>query len=245
MQWKSKVSPAIFALSILCFLLPFVTISCNGKKLSSFSGVQLATGTTIEQPQMFGPPQKKRANPEPAATVAAICALLALGLSFLGARMALGTAIGGAMGTVSLLLMKAQLDDRIAKQGQGMLQVDYETGFALALALLMGGAAWNAYLFWQKKKAAVKDLPATSPPAAQTGSSGSKSPGPASSPPGSSQPERGAEPAQALSGRPDESHSVRTVARFCPNCGVEISGSANFCENCGKPVVTRASGEHA
>ncbi|MFI5105447.1 MAG: hypothetical protein ACHP79_11020, partial [Terriglobales bacterium] len=106
MAYKSKVSPALFIVTTLCFLLPFVTVSCNGTKVASFSGVELATGTTVEQPQMFGPAQKKSVGAEPLATMAALCALAGVGLSFLGIRLAIVPAIGGAVGALFLLLLQ-------------------------------------------------------------------------------------------------------------------------------------------
>lgn len=51
-----KAIPAILGLALICFFLPFVTVSCQGQKLMTFSGIQLVTGTTIQEPQMFGPP---------------------------------------------------------------------------------------------------------------------------------------------------------------------------------------------
>ena len=146
-----KVSPVIFVASLLCFLFPFTTVSCGGQKSASFSGVQLAAGTTIEQPQPFGPAQKQKVDSEPTAAIALLCAILGAGLSFVGARFAIGTAITGVLGALSLLLMKSRLDDQILKEGHGMLQVSYETGFSLALLLLLAGAAWNAYLLWHKR----------------------------------------------------------------------------------------------
>src|SRR6476620_9314495 len=86
MAHKSKVSPVLFVITTLCFLFPFVTVSCNGQKVVTFSGVELATGTTVEQPQVFGPPQKRHQGAQPLATVAALCALAGVGLSFLGLR---------------------------------------------------------------------------------------------------------------------------------------------------------------
>ena len=218
MTSKSKVSPAIFAASILCFLLPFVTISCGGQRGASFSGLQLATGTTVEQPQMFGPSQKHKVDPEPAAAVAGLCALLALGLSFLGTRIALGPSISGAAGAASLLFMKSRLDDQIVKQGQGMLQVNYETGFSLALLLLIGGAAWNAYLFSQKSKfLGTAQFAALQPVATRGHSEGSKQVPLA---------ETGAAP-QSLT--------------FCPNCGEPWTANAKFCTKCGKTAGNGAA----
>src|ERR1039458_7680072 len=152
MTSKSKVSPAIFIATILCFLFPFITVSCGGQRVARFSGVQLATGTTVEQPQMFGPPQKQKVDPDPTAAVAALCAILGLGLSFLGTRIAIGPAIAGAAGALSLLVMKSRLDDQIVKEGHGMLQANHEIGYSLALLLLLAGAAWNAYLLWQRRR---------------------------------------------------------------------------------------------
>jgi len=161
MSSKSKVSPAIFAASILCFLLPFITVSCGGQRVASFSGAQLATGTSVEQPQMFGPPKKQNVDPDPTAAVAGICALLGLGLSFLGAKNAIAPAISGAVGVVSLFLMKVRLDDQIVRQGQGMLQVNYETGYVLAIILLIAGVGWNAFLISQQKRDPLISAPAS------------------------------------------------------------------------------------
>jgi hypothetical protein len=155
---KFKLSPAIFVASILCFLLPFITVSCGGQKIGSFSGLQLATGTTVDQPQMFGPAQKENVDAEPMATIAGLCALVGLGVSFL-TKMQLAPAITGAIGATSLFLMKTRLDEKIVKQGQGMLQVNYEVGYSLAVLLLIAGAAWNAYLYIQGRKPAAPGAP--------------------------------------------------------------------------------------
>lgn len=152
MTWKPKVSPAIFIAVILCFCMQFVTVSCGGQRVAGFSGVQLAAGTTIEQPQMFGPPQKQKVGPDPAAAFAALCAILGLGLSFLGSGLVLGPAISGGVGALSLVILKSRIDDQIAKQGGGMFQVNYEAGFIMALLLFLGATAWNAYMFWDKRR---------------------------------------------------------------------------------------------
>jgi len=51
------------------FFLPFVTFSCQGQPVASLSGIQLATGTRIQQPQVFGPPKEHQVDVEPLATV--------------------------------------------------------------------------------------------------------------------------------------------------------------------------------
>ena len=175
MSNKTKVSPAIFAVSILCFFMPFVAVSCNGQRVATFTGVQLATGTTLEQPQMFGSPQKQKVEAEPLAAVAGLCAILGLCFSFLpGARSAVAPALCGFAGVVVLLMLKSKLDADILKSGGGAFQLEYGAGFTLAILLFIAGVGWNMYVVNQAGKAAPP-LPPASPPtrtqAANTGGS--------------------------------------------------------------------------
>ena|SRR5438270_5442484 len=149
---KSKVSPGLFVVTILCFLLPFITVSCNGQKVATFSGMQLATGTTLEEPQMFGRPQRKHVDPEPMASLALICAAAGLALSFLGARAALAPAISGAVGALLLVVLQSKLESDITRQAQGMFRLEYESGFVLTLIFFLVAAAWNAWLFFAGRR---------------------------------------------------------------------------------------------
>jgi hypothetical protein len=225
MKKKSKVSPVLFAVSIVCFLLPFVTVSCNGQKVATFSGVQLAAGTTLEQPQMFGPAQKRSVDPEPMAGVAALCAIVGLGLSFLR-RGALGSGLCGVAGMVALLLLKSIMDLQIAQSGQGMFQLDYGGGYILALLSLITGAAWNFYYWSQTRRRSANEqtggqnrvLPLTQPdasPAVRAPLESHSSP--------ESAPSRTA-------------MSSAGAAAVCPDCGAMIKGNSKFCGTCGKPV---------
>lgn len=42
------VSPALFLIILICFLLPFASFSCGGSKIMSFSGCTLVTGTNVD-----------------------------------------------------------------------------------------------------------------------------------------------------------------------------------------------------
>jgi hypothetical protein len=48
---KNFLSPAIYGVIILCFFLPWVSVSCQGQPIVTFSGFQLAKGTTFDQPK--------------------------------------------------------------------------------------------------------------------------------------------------------------------------------------------------
>lgn len=164
---RSTVSPLIYIASLVAFLLPFFSVSCGGRKVATFTGVQLAVGTTLDEPQMFGPAKKQSINPDPFAAAAALCALAGIVLSVTTAKAARGAAIAGGAGAVSLLVMESRMNDQIASQGQGMLQISVESGFSLALVLLVAGAAWNVYVSYQQKRGAIGPAPAVSPPMIQ------------------------------------------------------------------------------
>jgi hypothetical protein len=122
-------------------------------------------GTTTQQPQLFGRSQAKQVDPEPGASLAGVCVIAGLGLSFLvllDIRTDIGSAIAGAAGVVALLLMRSGMDDQIAKRAQGMVQVSYEFAFNLALLLLASAAALNGYAAWQRRSVAAVAL--SSPP---------------------------------------------------------------------------------
>jgi len=149
---KSKISPLIYAATLVAFLFPFFTVSCGGQRVSSFTGMQLAVGTTVDQPQLFGPAQQRRINPEPLALIAALCAVGGVILGFVRKRTALAAAVAGVVGAVSLLWMKSNIDEQILKQGQGLLQANSEIGYGLAVLLFIAGGAWNGYEFVRAEK---------------------------------------------------------------------------------------------
>jgi zinc-ribbon domain len=204
---KSKVSPVLFLVTVLCFLLPFVTVSCNGQKIATFSGTDLAFGTTINQPQAqqpFGFPQPRRGSgervkAEPVATMAFLCAIAGIGLSFLAIRLALVPAITGALGTLLLFALQLKLNDDISKRAQGAFQLDFQAGFILALLLFIAAAGWNGWLFFMSRRPGM----AASQPLANAAAAGS---------------------------------GGTTSAAFCPNCGQPLSSNAKFCGGCGKAV---------
>lgn len=143
-----KVSPAVFGAILFSFFLAFFSVSCQGQKIMTLTGLQLVTGTTVQQPEMMGPAKAKRVGGEPLAVAAFVCALVGLALSFVkGPRQTVIRAVLGAIGAFALLLLKWKLDNQILKQGEGMLHAEYETGFWLALFLYFAATVLNAVAF--------------------------------------------------------------------------------------------------
>lgn len=149
---KSIASALIFLGSALCFFLPFVTVSCGGMKAFTLTGQQLATGTTLSQPQPFGPPQSQKIDGDVSAAIAGICALAGIVLSLVGRRMAGPSAVSGAIAAASLLVLRNRLEGQIQKQGEGLASVSFEMGYTLTLLLLIVGIVWNVYLFLQERR---------------------------------------------------------------------------------------------
>lgn len=155
MGLSSKISPVLFFLCIVSFFFTFVTVSCQGHEMARFTGIQMATGATVDEPpQGFGPQGfggQRKISPDPFAALALLCAVLGAGISLLGGRAAIAAAASGAVGTLSLLIMKSRVDSEVMKRGEGVFQVSYGAGFALALLLMIAGVAWNGFLLSQNK----------------------------------------------------------------------------------------------
>lgn len=122
-------------------LLPFVAVTCQEQQLASLSGLQLVTGTTVRDPTTG---REQKTGTETWAVVALVCAVFGAftaGDRHKAARV--GGAIAGGVGALSLLLLKAALDNEVMRSGQGMLGTRYLFGYWLALLALIGAAAAN------------------------------------------------------------------------------------------------------
>lgn len=215
---KSIASVLIFVGSVLCFFLPFVTVSCGGVTAFTLTGQQLATGTTLTQPQPFGPPQTQKVSPDPFVVAAGLCAIVGIVLSLIGRRLASGAAISGGIGAVSLLIMRSRLNDQLQSQSQGLAKATYESGFTLTVLLLIAGAAWSIYLFLQSRRIGEASLLAPA-----TGQSGNDhSPAQSGSPP----------------------LPLESQGQICRHCAQPIRATARFCESCGRSAeITGGSPE--
>lgn len=150
-----KISPALFGISLICFFLPFITISCQQQPIANLTGVQLATGTDIKQPRFFGKETKEQKIPaDPLALMALVSGVVGLGTSFIKAkRSAIAPAGAGAAGFILLLMLKSKIDNEIVKQGQGLILVSYGLGFWLVFLLYVSATVINIYSFVQEKDA--------------------------------------------------------------------------------------------
>lgn len=104
----------------------------------------MVTGTSVDQPQMFGPPKAQKVEAEPLSVLAFCCGLVGLGISLVKSqKTAIFLVVLAGMGAVAVLLLKSKLDGQILKQAGGVIHAEYEVGFWLVLVSYLAGVALN------------------------------------------------------------------------------------------------------
>lgn len=130
---------SLFVVAGVCFLLPFLTLSCSGQRLSTVTGVQLAAGVVVGSD---GFPADAR--------VAFALGMCVLGVLFrfmsAGSTRRISAALAATVGILALLSFKMSVDADTLKQGHGMIRVQYEVGYYLVLIAFVGAAAAGFWL---------------------------------------------------------------------------------------------------
>jgi hypothetical protein len=131
-----RIAPFVFGL--LCFVMPFMEVSCSGQTQLTMSGVQMVTGTQMTNP-LNG--QSQPVSGDLFATIALVCVLAALALSFSSFRSkAIGCALASGLAILALIILKERTEQTIMQQAQGApVTVSFLYGFwLLAFALSTG-----------------------------------------------------------------------------------------------------------
>lgn len=137
----SRISSAILGIALICFFLPWAEISCQGHKVATVNGFQLATGTTIEGQKTKG---------EALAVLALLSTVAGLILCFSKDRMkSLFLIIASGVGTFMIFFLKIKLGGDILKEGKGIVQLTYGAGYYLTLIALLSVAGINAYSYYE------------------------------------------------------------------------------------------------
>jgi hypothetical protein len=138
MGTRSRLSPGLFGFVLILFMFPFATFSCMGQEVGSLSGLKLATGTSIEEPSMFGESENRKVPSNALAMLALTATVAGLGLA-LGGRRGLAMA-AGAIGAVALLGMQAGITDAVRTQTEGVIGVRFTAAYWLAVLSLFAAA---------------------------------------------------------------------------------------------------------
>ncbi len=147
-----KLSPVSYVLALLCFLLPFVQVSCGGQKLFSFTGVQLMTGTTIKLPTEllglkdnpnFKAPNEAKLDANPAAIIAFLAGLAGLAFAFVKmSRAGVISGVAGGVAAAALFFLRVSLSSKLQESGgPNPFSVEYQNAYYVSLlAFIFGGA---------------------------------------------------------------------------------------------------------
>lgn len=220
-----KLPPAAYLLALICFLLPFVEVSCNGQKVVSLTGIQLLSGPQVGGGTgMFAQPQQQ-VKPETSVVIAFVAGIAGLVLSVLKQRRTdIIGAVCGIVGGASLLALQQSILSGAPPQAMGLIQVQYQPAYFLSVLLFFAGAAVSFYVAFAKQGASTASLPAPATPY--------PAPSPPASPP----------MLQANVSRAAPSHPQTVIMppplpagnlRFCSHCGQQLAADSRFCGKCG------------
>jgi hypothetical protein len=179
-SWHQGISGSMFGLVVVCFQLPFVTLSCaneqtrrelafQGDGKATLSGIELVTGSqtrpefgdSTTEPRLPSDPDF-RVPPEPFAVLALVLAIVGVGTVFLRRERsrnseACAVAVAGA---VSLLLLALSPTLRVL----GFVEIKVEIGYWLAMLGFAAAAGWHAALVARSSPPAPETASALSPP---------------------------------------------------------------------------------
>jgi hypothetical protein len=138
-----RAAPVSFVIALLCFLLPFVDVSCSGHTVAEVSGVELAIGATKPPAESAGASDSIEIRPRVSATFAVLSALGALAATVQGRKRGEGLAAISALLAVAFLgLLHRRVVMVVEETGHGSLDVSFLPAYWIsALSLLAGAGA--------------------------------------------------------------------------------------------------------
>jgi lysylphosphatidylglycerol synthetase-like protein (DUF2156 family) len=142
---KRTVVLALFIVAILCFLLPWISLSCMGTTITTASGVNMVTGKQYDAPDMTtGGSSTNSMDTEPLAVAALAVAVVGIVVSLMKFKQAaIVRVLLGIAGVVLLIALKFKFDNKVNNEGQGVVQVNYLIGYWLTIIVFGLAAAAN------------------------------------------------------------------------------------------------------
>ena len=87
------------------------------------------------------------------ALLAFLAALVGLAVGFIRKKMtAIFSLIIALLGTVFLILLKINMDSDVALNGEGIMNLEYQTGYWLTIILFIAAAVAHWFIYNEKKK---------------------------------------------------------------------------------------------
>lgn len=172
----------LFLAAIIFFLLPWVSVSCQGTEIMSASGFDMVRGS-YSIPDSI-PSDTTTSESEPIAIYALAAAGVGLIVSiFRGGIWRLLRVLAGLAGVGFMVWLKFHLDDQLLGETQLILQYNYEIGFWLTLGAMALAAVLSIFISDGASKKTVLLQPAAPPPQVIPPPGGVAPPPPPASPP--------------------------------------------------------------
>lgn len=141
---KSRPAALTFGAVAVAFFFTFANVSCQGQRVASLSGMQLAFGTKIDQSDMWGNKRQNGVRAEPLALFALIAAASGACLALVGPAARHLTALTGGAGAVLLMMLINKMSRDAALHSSGMVEVTPGFGLLMGIVLFFvaGIIAW-------------------------------------------------------------------------------------------------------
>jgi hypothetical protein len=164
-ELKKFLNPIFFVIVIICFFLPFFNVIYQQQKITSITGFELITGTTIstnnitkglngisaQQNEINSGTKTDTVSPQPLALIAFLLAVGGLIFSFFEKFSNIASAIVGLLGGLSLFFLNTVISDIIlGKVNYQPLAIECASGFYIVSILFILLLTYNAYLFSQR-----------------------------------------------------------------------------------------------
>jgi hypothetical protein len=136
-------------LILICLVLPFITVGCQGQRGgTTITGLQLATGFDIARLGFYGAQNYQHIPPEPFILLAVAFAIAGLVVGYLNFRgNHIFSSILALLGAGLVYGFKAKTDNALVQSGNGIVLVaTAEIGFWLCLGLFLLAAIVQGYL---------------------------------------------------------------------------------------------------
>jgi len=132
---KLKITPALFVLSLLLFLLPWVNVSCSGQTVASISGIEMVTGTQVSAQSQYGRSRSQKVETEPVAVILLLVTLAGL-VGFAEIKnIKIIEAILGGLGIILMIILQLKLN---GDAGKAKFSLSWQFAYWLNLLVYIG-----------------------------------------------------------------------------------------------------------
>lgn len=158
------ISLSTFLLILLCFLLPFLRITCSGQEILNLSGYELAFGATKTIDTGWDS-RTEKAEPVVSALVCLIAAIVGAGLTFVSGKSgSLMRLIAAAIGFILLCIVPVEVRAKMGSRSAGAdIGVKLGVGWIVTSLLFIGAAVVSILSLATRPR--VHSVAAAGPPA--------------------------------------------------------------------------------